>query len=124
MIMALVLAAFGQIPSIEEVKKETQEYCVFKWSNKNIEDFLKGYKEEAKLKLSKEIHLKLIIIGLMAFEKTSAKEIGLMKAEKYLKKNVNSDDDAEKLGSKEFIRKYKKEIEKTMEENEMLKKVY
>lgn len=124
MIAALMIAAFGQIPNIEEVQKEAKEYCVFKWSNKNIEDFLKGYKEEAKLKLSKEIHLKLIIIGLMAFEKTSAKEIGLMKAEKYLEKNVISDDDAEKLGSKEFIRKYKKEIEKTMEENEMLKKVY
>lgn len=124
MIMALVLAAFGQIPSIEEVKKETQDYCVFKWSDANIKGFVKGYKEEAKLNLNKEVHLKLIIIGFMAFEKTSAKEIGLMKAEKYLEKNVISDDDAEKLGSKEFIKKYKKEIEKTMEENEMLKKVY
>jgi hypothetical protein len=97
-------------------KKQAAEQLAFKWSDKNIlqfyEEWQKGVKEKEMESVPDDFRRRACIVGMVAFEATASKAIGLNNFENYIGKNVISERHVKMLGSKEFS---KKVTEKTME---------
>ena len=119
MIALILVSVLGMDPATIEFqmfKKEAVKQLACKWSDKNIQEFYtewqKGVEEKKMESIPDDFRRRACIVGMLAFEATASKAIGLKNFENYIEKNVISEKHVKMLGSKEFS---KKVTEKTME---------
>ena len=119
MIALILVSVLGMDPATIEFqifKKEAVKQLACKWSDKNIQEFYtewnKGVEEKKMESIPEVVRRRACIVGMLAFEATASKAIGLNNFENYIEKNVISEKHVKMLGSKEFSKKL---TEKTME---------
>jgi hypothetical protein len=119
MIALILVSVLGMDPAtiqFQLFKKEAVKQLAFKWSEKNIlqfyEEWNKGIKEKEMEGIPEDFKRRACIVGMIAFEVTASKAMGLKNFEDYIERNVISKSHVKMLDSKEFS---KKMTEKTME---------
>ena len=119
MIALILVSVLGMDPAtiqFQIFKKEAAKQLACKWSDKNLMEFYtewqKGVEEKKMESIPDDFRRRACIVGMLAFEATASKAIGLKNFENYIEKNVISEKHVKMLGSKEFS---KKVTEKTME---------
>jgi hypothetical protein len=112
MIALILVSVLGMDPSAIEFqvfKKQAVKQLACKWSDKNIMEFYvewnKGIKEKELDSVPEEFKRRACIVGMIAFEVTASKAMGLKNFENYIEKNVISEKHLKMLDSKEFSKK-------------------
>lgn len=119
MIALILVSAIGMDPAtiqFQMFKKEAVKQLACKWSDKNIQEFYtewnKGVEEKKMENIPDDFKRRACIVGMIAFEVTASKAMGLKNFEDYIERNVISEKHLKMLDSKEFSKKL---TAKTME---------